>query len=656
MTLSEQQALTIVLKQPNGEAIKVKQEMHKFLKAHCTGIGDEELIEQIRNFERKEYGDTRKKLRMSNKDILARVMQPRNKIYTAKGGVESYTMSNLNDVEQFKIYLSSVKGTQSLTDFIKQNVQPMYDYDPEGLLWLDLNAYGLPVPCTKSIMQIWDYEISGRKPEYVCFALSDKEIKQLQLRSEDYPELKGKLTLPPKESVSGNKINKVFRVVCDIYDRIILRSDATTATILSEIPNPFAFMGVPGIIVSDIVAPSENGEERYDSCISPCTDILNQAMFGRSLYNVSMARNAYPKEWMTKMDCPTCSGTGVVGSNKCPECKGNKVMPFQMHSDVLVIDYGNDANKSIPTPPMGHIDPAVEALRYMHENNISWEDTFSHTMWGVSKVQPGNLYSKPAGKGGNVSNTAYEAQQNEQPKFDKLTEFSGWASFLYKWTADGSGKFIYGDSYIDSAKMFGTRYMIESADATFDRLVKARNGGATKSELDSLTLEYLENKYPTNPIEYRKYKVLFIAEPFYHDSTTDVISWNIPEINKMEKIFFTEWAATLDNNYFASVPDEFIEPKVKADLRAYVMGRVQQDATVDTLLFTVQGQLFNIGDKVAVKKGKELKPEHAGKSYKVSSVAGRYITLSQMAENGEGDDEGQGGDINGYDIADIIKM
>lgn len=650
MTLTEQQAIAIVKTRPNGEAINIKQEKHKVLKAHVTGIGDEVLIEQIKNFERKEYGDTRKKLRMSNKDIIYRVMQPRNKIYTAKGGVESYTMKSLQQVEDFKIYLASVRGTQSLKDYIKQNIQPAYDYDPEGLIWLDLNSYGMPFPSFKSIMQIWDYELNGRKPEYVCFALSAKEINQLKLRAELFPEIKGKLIVPPS-SAGEKKVNKLFRVVCDTWDRIILREDSTTIRVLSEIPNPFAFMGVPGMVVSNIVGSAyDNDDTCYDSPLSPATDILNQAMFGRSLYNISVARNAYPKEWMTKMVCPTCTGEKLIGSAKCPECHGSGVMPFQMHSDVLVVDYANDQNKSVPTPPMGHTDPAVDALKFMHENNVSWEDTFSYTMWGVSKVQPGNLNSRPAGKGGNVSNTAYEAQQNEQPQQDKLVEFSSWAGEVYKWYADGCGKYVYDADYIDSAKMFGTRFMIESADATFDRLVKARTGGATKAELDSLTLEYLENKYPTNPLEYRKYKVLFIAEPFYHDSITDVISWNIPEINKMEKIFFTEWAATLDDAYFAAVPDDFLEPTVKADLRNYVLGRVQKDTTVDTLLFSVSGQLLNVGDTVTVKKDKAISQQHLGQTFTVGKLNGRYAELLQ--------DDGAGGQIsiNGYDLTDLLRQ
>jgi hypothetical protein len=649
MTISEQQAKDIIKYRPNGDAVKIKQSKSQVLKAHVTGIGDNKLMTVIKNFERREYGETRIAMKMSNKDIIYRVMQPRNKIYSAKGGLESYTMRNNGLVEDFKIYLSSVRGTQSLKDYIRQNIQPMYDYDPEGLTWLDLNSYGNPYPCFKSIHQIWDYELSGRKPEYVAFTLSDKEIKQLSIRASDFPnlDLRGKLIQPPAADGSTKKINKVFRVVCDSYDRIIVWDNVGEPTMISEIANPFSFMGVPGMVVSNIVGAGTDYEDIcYDSPLSPALDILSQAMFSRSLYNVAFTRCAYPKEWMQEMPCPTCNATGLLDNAKCPECKGTKAMPAQLHSDTLIIDYRNDENKSIPTPPMGHVEPAVEALQFMKDAGYSWEDMFEHTMWGVAMSLQGNLNKSPNVKNGNIENTAYQAMQNEQPKHDKLTDFSTWASEVYKWYADGCGKYIYQQSYVDSGIMFGKRFMVESADATFDRLVKARTGGATKSELDSLTIEFLENKYKDDPISYRKYYILFIAEPFYHDSIADVITWDIPDINKMEKIFFDEWSATLPMDYFASCPDDGLEPKVKNDLRQYVLTRVDNDNQADALLFDTQGKLLNIGDTAMVKRDKAMNPTHMGQTFKVTAINSRYATVT----------DNTGAVINGYQVTDMIKQ
>lgn len=650
MTLTPEQAIAIVKERPNGKAIEVKQAKHQILKAHVTGIGDETLMKVIKNFERREYGETRIAMRMSNKDIIYRVMQPRNKIYSAKGGVETFTMKNMEQVQAFKQYLSCIRPTQSLKQYIQQNIQPMYDYDPEGLVWLDLAPDLMPYPCFKSIMQVWDYELNGRKPEYVVFTLSDKEIRELAMRADEYPEIRGYLVEPPQSTGAKNKkTKKVFRCVCDSFDRIIVKPNSGDPVIISEQPNAFAFMGVPGMIVSNLVGAGNDYEDIvYDSPLSPCTDILTQAMFGRSFFNIAYTKAVYPKEWMTKMPCPTCQGHKMVSDATCPECHGTGALPLQLHSDVLIIDYHNDANKSVPTPPMGHVDPAVEALRFMQETNSSWEDMFNYTMWGVAKVQTNSLMSKPAGHGGNVSGTAYEAQLNDQPKNDKLIEFSSWYSEVMKWYADGCGKYIYENDYIDSGIMGGTRFMIESADATFTRLKDARAGGASKSELDSLALEYLENKYQTNPLEYRKYYILFLAEPFVHDKISDVLSWDIPEINKQEKIFFDDWKATLTDEYFASCPDDGLVQKVKDDLRAYTLTRVSLDNAADSQLYTAMGQLLNVGDEVEVKANAAREKSHVGVTMKVNSVSGKFARL--IANNGSEDIA-----IDGYAINELIK-
>ena len=651
MTLTDQQAKLIVKTNPNKTSINIKQEKHKVLKAHVTGIGDETLIKLIENFERREYGKTREALRMSNKDMIYRVMQPRNKIYTAKGGVEAYTMSSPELADDFKVWLSSVRGTQSLKDYIRQNIQPMYDYDPEGLVWLDLDNDGLPLPCFKSIMQIYDYELVNRKPEYVVFSLSAKEVKQLNLRAvANNRAVNGSLIqVPESKPSSTKKVHKVFRCVCDSFDRIIVYDNVGDPEIVSQIVNPFRFMGVPGMIVSNLVGAGNDYEDVvYDSCLNPAIDILNQIIFSRSLFNVAYSRVAYPKEWMTKMPCGTCGGAKMVSDATCPECHGTGVLPFQMHNDVLVVDYANDSNKGIPTPPMGHVETDVPALQFMEDGCNYWEDMFSNTIWGLSKITRNNLSTK-ATHSGNVSNTAYEAQLNEQPKHDKLIDFSLWAFELYKWYADGCGKFIYDNSYIDSGIMGGTRFMVESADATFDRLVKARNGGATKSELDSLTLEYLENRYANNALMYKKYYILYIAEPFYHDSIKDVLGWDIPEINKMEKIFFDEWSATLTDEYFAMCPDDGLSEKVKNDLREYTLTRVGMDASADTVMYSAMGNLLNVGDIATVKKDKALSKGDLGKQWKVTAINGRYASLV----SGDGGNEVK---VDGYSVKDLVKQ
>lgn len=643
MTLSDIQAKAIIRDNPNGKAIKLKREKHEIMKAHVTGVGAADLITPIKEFERDTYAASRRKLGMSNKDIVHRVMMPVNKIYTAKGGVENYTLRTPDQANEFKMWLGQCYYRDSLKNFIRQVLQPAFFTDPEGLMWLEMDEYGRPCPTFKSIMQIYDYQLAGRYPEWVAFELTEREAKEIEERSEGIEvNLQGKLVVPPS---SGKKQpSKVFRVVCDSYDRIITWEQSGEPVIVSQIPNPFAFMGVPAKVVSDIYGASTKDEHCvFDSPLAPSMELLTSLIFGRSLYAVTYARTAYPKEWMVLQPCPTCEGTGQVDSYSCPECKGKKVYPFQKHSDVLAIDYSNDVNKSVPVPPMGHVTVDVEALKYMKDNDMLLEDMVRYTQWGVLSVRS-NGTKVSAGHGGNVSGTAYEAQQNEQPMLDQLALYSLWYSDAMKFYADGQGMFIYGRDYIDSGVMGGDRFMIESADATFDRLLKARQGGATKAELLSLTMEYIENKYQRNPIEYRKYKILAVAEPFYHDSVQEVMTYPIPDINKLEKIFFDEWQATLTDDYFALLPDQGLEQRVKEDLRNYTLTRISKDQLADENIYTAYGNLINIGDEVTVKRNKDMQDAAVGKRLTVKDTVGRYAVLTD-GEN----------DYTGYELDRLIK-
>jgi len=612
MTLDLPQIRLILKDRPNQKDIKAKQALSSVLRANVTGEGADALIEQIKGFERPELRDSRKKMMMSNRDVVYRTLKPRERIYTAKGGIESYNFSSLDYIEEFKEYLSNITGQMSLKEYIEQVIQPKFDYDPNGLKWVDINASGMPYPCFKSIDRIYEYELNGRKPEYVFFKCTDKEvrtyIKAGIISAEQTPRAS----------------DGVYRVVCDTYDRIVIEGGGgpLSAFIASEVPNYFGY--VPGEVVSDIVSSKD---EYYDSCLNNVIELLAHFMFGRSLFNIALARAAYPKEWMHRFTCPTCQGNKTIDAAPCPECHGTGALPAQQNSDVLIVDYGNDANKSIPTPPMGTVDPAVEALQFMKDNNYSIEEMIERTLWGVVTVV-NSKGSTAKGGSGDVQKTAYEISVNDEPKTNTLRKFSKWYASTYKWFADVCAKLIYKQAFISSAILGGDRYMTESPDAILDRLETARTAKAPQSTLDSLMVEYLENKYQNNPLLYRKYSLLYIAEPFYWNTVDEVLAWvNIPETQKLEKQYFPEWAATLTDVYFASMPDEGAEQKLKQDLTNYVMGKYQQGVKNDTLLFAQSGQLLEIGSNAQVRDDKIQDPEHLGKTYTVAAVQGRNVTL-----------------------------
>lgn len=635
MTLEPAQAIEIVVKNPNSTFIKWLQAKYTIMRSHVTGIGAESLIERIEGFERENITKARKKLMLSNKDILTRVMKPRQKIYSAKGGIESYNLTTTELIQEWKEFLSHCAGKRiSLKEYIASKIQKAFDIDPMGLKWVGVNADGEPYPTYKCIMGIYDYVIHDGTPEYVVFVCTPTE-KASYVQQGIIKAIDAKLP--------------VYRCVCDSWDRVIVYR--TTPTIVAEMPNYIGLItgSVQGEVISDIVCEDEKGFEYYESDLYPVTELLSQVVFARSIYNIAYSQTAYPLMWMQALPCPQCQGKKTVGIPMngdiaprgqqgdllCPECKGSGIYPHFQNSDTYIWEFAKDANKSVPTPPLGIIETAIDNLRYMKEEKRDIEELITETIWGVAKVAPNSRNAGEKGDDldgrGNTSETAFEANLNEEPKKDKLKEYSKWLANSIKWYADTMGKFKYEDDYISSAILCGDRYGVESPDEILTRITKAKAAGAAQAILESLHYEYLETKYENNPLELRKYKIYYLGEPYFFFTVADILTWpQIPQIQLLEKQMWGEFMCTLTDQVIASIPDDGIIETIQGMIRDYVIGKYKVDRAADCLLFTNNGQLLNIGDNARVKLNLAKDPKHLGSSYKVSNITGDKITLDGL--------------------------
>jgi hypothetical protein len=633
MILSSEDVRSIIKNNPNKLLISDKRTRAKLLRMHVTGKDIQDFVYSMPYFEREELKKERVKMMRSNKDLLARVMRPMDKIFTAKGGFEQYTMTPETLEANYRQYLAEMAQGLPMKEWIRQVVLKNLLYNPDGLIFIEVDEYGRPYPTVKSINEIYDYELYGRQPEYVVFEISQKQISIYQQAG----------LLPDAKNL--RKGVKVFRVVCDLYDRLVIKGNGSTQPddidIYQEIDNPF-MPKVPAIIISDIWS---DDVDVFSSPIEDAVELLNAYMFAGSTFNIAYARQAYPKEWMQVFPCPTCHGHKEVAADKCPECKGQGVLVSMKAADVLLVDFTGAGGEKIPNPPMGHVNTPVDGLEFMRENQEMLADKIDYSIWGVSKVTSyGRNTIKPAGKGGNVSNTAYEAQLNEQPKHDRLKLFSLWASGIMTFIADKCGSFIYPNQYRGAAIVLGDRYMIESPDATWDRYTKAVAAKAPMATLDSLLIEYIENKYNSNPLLYRKYNLLIQVEPFVHESVDVIWADNtLPLVARLEKKYFDEWTSTLTDYDVAMVGDNGAD-KLREMLRKYVTGKYIEQKQAETLLFTATDGILNIGDTVQIKNGMEQTPEHKGKTFEIKDINGQDLTLRSSGKV-----------YQGYQINDVTK-
>lgn len=538
MTLTDAQIFEFIRQPYCKDEIAQLQKLCKEYRAQVTGKDAKTYLPDLPQYERDELKVERLKMMLSNVDLLSRVLKPRNRIFSAKGGVEHFIITSQNDEKLFRELIENITHGLSLKSWIQQVVMKRNDYDPNGIIVVEIDANKKVYPCFKSILEIHDRQLNGRIPEYLILTLSKKQIDKLK-----------KSGIIPNSSTYSE--GKVFRVIDDARDLIIFGNK-----ILSERKN-FA-PKFPGIVSSNIYG-DEDGI--FYSPISDVFDLLKQYLLRSSLYNVVFARQAFPKEWMQSAPCANCAGIGKIDSLTCPECNGSKVQLSLKHSDVYIADWsgGKDgAGSSVPIPPMGHVDSPIESLEFFDSNLEGREDKIHYGIWGMYKSD--KISSIHAGVtreaiGSNVEPTAYQAMLNSQPMVTQLVEFSKWYVGIYKHIADIVGYYKFPKTYRGSAIMGGDRFMIESPDATWDRYLKAVQAKAPKSELDSILIEYIENKYCNNPKLYRKYILLLGAEPFIHDDIATVLTWDIPNVQKMEKIYFPEWVNSMTEWEFMAIAD-----------------------------------------------------------------------------------------------------
>ena len=613
MILELQDIVNIVNNRPQKALIEEAQKQYALLYMFCTGIGIEEYVQDRPEFMREGAKETLINLMNSLSDVIHRVMAPMDKIYYAKGGMEQYNIPESRQTD-FISFLSNIAEGLSLNEWIRQVVQKDYFTDPNGVILIEINSDNLPYPRTISIMDIHEYLPNGRALEYFIIKLS--EVEKQEYKSQGMiPETVGVKT-------------PVYRVIDDTTDRIVVFTGRMKADITSEMPNDFGY--VPGMIISDIYGYQKKLRESPLSC---CVNLMHDLLNDKGLFKWAFWRGAFPKEWMQIFHCPTCHGEKLNDGVQCQECKGTGYIPFLRTADVVQVDWGkDDYSKNIPTPPAGIIQSDIAALQFMSDHNCGIEDWMHYTMWGVKSHNDAKGNKGPSGKaGGSIEVTAYEAQQNEQPRNDKLRLLGQWRCSIIKFAADNCGWYIYRGIYQGCAIIQGTRFLIESPDATIDRYTKLSNlpNPAPMYVLDQMLQELNENQFSGNSLQYRKSELLRQVEPFVHESVSEIwFDLTLPLVSRLMKKYFDEWTSTVSDYDIANVPDEGGAKILRKQLQNYVMGRYISERQMDSILLNAAGDIINIGDQVKVIWGKERSPEHQGKIYTVSGIEGKNFTLS----------------------------
>lgn len=534
MILSEEQLKEIILTNPNGKILSAARKSSDLYVKYITGDGLKDSIDKLPYFEKDELTQIRKKLTRSTRDLFDRLLQPIDKVWNAKGGVVNYNLSNTEE-SKFSAKLNNVSNGMSFDEWMQTIAIKAYLLDPMSLLYTDIDSEGNVMPCYKCTTEIYDYQLTGRKPEYVVFILDDDEIAGF-VKSGKIP--------PPGKS------DKLFRVVDDASDMIVIQK-GRQINIAYSLPNFFKY--VPGIIASDI--PCFNSTQ-YESPLAPIMELAADFFNDNSSKSLFKKYQMHLKEWGIMIDCKKCEGTKVHNGKECDRCDGSGIEPGIKVSERLAVGVNEDGTAKIPTPPGGYIAPPVESWDMMNLELDSLKQDMNDTFWGNSKM------IKTTGVNPNINqpNTATGEIYNERSKEPKLKKFSKWAQGVHKNIVDNIKKVVYRSPFInESTIIYGDRYLLESPDELLSKYNDLKKADNSYPVLNEALMEALEAIYAGNPAELRRHEILMKIEPYVHHTLNEVISMQlVPDDLKAKKVFFPQWLNDTDPMFIYTSNEQVI--------------------------------------------------------------------------------------------------
>lgn len=523
MQLTPSDLLTILKDKPNAKTLDFARKQSKKLTAHITGIGNDELLEQVTGLENDKQLSLRKKFAKSNMDMFSRVHRPEDKIFSAKGGSTYYQISESQQKELIARLNNIYKG-YSIREWVERIALKYYHIDPMGLIFVEVNKDSIAYPTYISSNDIYDYKLNGRKLDYVIIKTADPII---------------------------------FRVVDEKRDYLV-KFEGQDISEMADESYPNYFGEVPATIISDLVATN------MDYFVSPdheIVEIADEFLREGSVKSIYKLKHAFPKAWQYQSTCKTCNGTGLSEAEECKSCNGTGNQITTDASETITLPIPTADQPAIAPNVAGYATPDIEGWNKMTEEQTLLENLIHSTYWGIKdRVKAVGIGSEK---------TATEIIDDMQPLNDRLHKFSKWAENIESFVVTLIGKFYFSGSFSCSIS-YGKRYTLESPDAIWMKYQNAREKGSPTSVLDELLMEYYYSKYDNNSIELNKYIKLMKVEPFVHLTMKEGFDLILDKSDYNKKLYFNQWLNALP-------PNELIYKSVEqldASLTQYVQAKV----------------------------------------------------------------------------------
>ncbi len=503
----------IILTNPNKDLMKYADTQRKRFMLHVHGEGLNKALKDTPYLEGDDFSAIRKSFALSNQDLIRRLLINESQVFTTTGGSATYGLPE-DDEKQMRALMDNVIYGYPLSKWIEIFALDAYRCDPMGVIFMECDElivdegqiYATPkcYPTYKSSSCIHDYLPNGRRLEYICFKLSEKELKQCGLAESDTSS-----TLPGiMKDVAGVNAQSFFRFVDDSEDVIYeLKGDKLVAVSMRQknpIPNEFG--RVPGFIVSDLM--QFNNPQAFGSPLQFVGEILDSFMEDRSVRELHKKLHGFPKAYEPLFECETCGGEGVFDGKTCPSCaipgfaKGTGYKLRTRPADVArfplnLLDKDSVGSGFDVKKLMGYVGMPVESLDKMDLSLIGSEGLIYHTYWGTKQEQ---VVAFNGRQQADVEETATKSLIDEKPILARLNATADWKDSTETLICDFIGTYYFGSEFTGAGRTSGRDYSVESPQKLMEMYLKMTGKGFTSpiTAKDDTMVRYIRSLYQSN--------------------------------------------------------------------------------------------------------------------------------------------------------------
>jgi hypothetical protein len=533
MILSENQIREFIQNPRNGPLIKYLIKLKEKHELHIVGHGLDEFIETVDKVEDKGYIKVKKKL--ANKITVKsfeKVLRPKDKILTAKGGTTIFEFSGESE--------SKEKIIKEVLQNINYNGHSLKSYTDQ--VWLDYGIWVDPMGITLIEHELTNLPegdlvlTDGFKISYISVYDRNEHNKPIRnFHDFDFTSF-NRLEYLILFLGKDDDDNKIYRVVDDEKDEfwIWIKNKEKDDIRLIEGSTIFHEFGRTPAIFNSNRLDKNNMKSFTSYCAESmiiADDLLNDYIDSR----IFKKKLGIPRFWEIKSKCAHCQdGYNLITdvNNKlykegqttvqCNVCGGKGYNSKERNlTDNFILDV-LPQGEGLNIPPFGAVTLPTDIQELLDKQLLSMEEDLNETVWGQ-----GTSVDKER-----KNTTAFEISVRNESKIDKLRAIEINKVLWLTSIINLFGTAIFKDQYKGVIKTPANQFLMLTPTEARQVYLKSKEAKSPNYQLDKLYDDYLMAEYESNPIELKRQRKIVILTPLPH---LDIIEAN-EFLNNEEKL------------------------------------------------------------------------------------------------------------------------